>query len=152
MLDEHIFVDEHVAVFDLVEVKVRTRLLQAWTEIAVRSEHEALEARSALTGEAAAGKGLELQRERNPSMVAIAASAHALEGLYGELLADVAPPNLAEWERNSKKGIARRVVTAVGYGFDVDVSRWGSDIKKLFELRNQLVHPRAKFAPPIPHP
>src|SRR5207245_11737593 len=95
-----------------------------------------------------------LERERNPSMVAIAACAHALEGLYVELVAAVGPQIRAELKRKpkGKKRTAERVVTAVGCGFDVDASVWPNDIDQLFTLRTQLVHPRATFAAPVPHP
>jgi hypothetical protein len=137
-------------------VKVRTRLLLHWARIAVEQDHLARAARAALAGQVEEarreGKGLDLDSEMHPAMIGVAAAAHALEALYGEIRDLVQPESVEAWERTRKSGRWSEVQGAIALGFEVEPNRWRSELRHLFRLRNAAVHPKTAFSETEAHP
>jgi hypothetical protein len=87
--------------------------------------------------------------EMHPAMVAITATAHALDGLYDEIrpLAQL-PASKGRPKRQ------RRILEALKHAFKVGKHGqiWLGELDWLFDLRDPAVHPVKKTGPPIPHP
>jgi hypothetical protein len=142
--------------FGSIAIAVQTRLMLHWARIAVDQEREAIAGRASLGPEAqdakSTGAGIDLEREMHPSMVAIAAAAHALEALYREIMGLVQPESIKSWEKARKRGRWSEIRAALELGFEAEPGRWGSQLRRLFKLRNGLVHPETAFAETVPHP
>jgi hypothetical protein len=140
-------------------VAVGARMLIHWTDIAIEQERLAWLARNALAREVdeakAIGKGLELTQELHPSLVAIAATSHALDALYGEIRDAALPkPVAAKWKQDPRSGPSRprKLHEALKHGFQISAQQWRGDLEQLFELRDGAVHPELVFGPSAPHP
>lgn len=147
------------AIGGAVDIKVQTRLLFHWAEIAIENERRAPEARSQLITEAdealADGRGLAIDRELRPAMIAIAAAAHSLDALYGEIRDLALPAELvASWSRTEGRRTPRpaRINESLKHGCRIRADRWGTKLTKLFELRDQAVHPETGFRKTALHP
>jgi hypothetical protein len=142
--------------FGSITIHVQTRLMLHWARIAIDHERRAAEARAILVTEAqeakSTGAGIELDREMHPAIVAIAGAAHALEALYREITGLVQPESVRAWERAARRGRWSQVRAALEIGFEVEQGRWGSQLRRLFKLRNGLVHPETAFSETVPHP
>jgi hypothetical protein len=135
-----------------IQIRISTRLMLHWSQIAVAQERRALEARRTLEEAQRAGEGLALDLELHPAMIAVAGAAHALEALYGEIAELVQPPNVETWERTRRHGRWAEVQGAFALGFEIEPSRWRSELAQLFRLRNAIVHPRTVFRASEAHP
>jgi hypothetical protein len=96
-----------------------------WSDIAIEQEAAARVARheiAALAEERIGfGKGLPFERELKSSMMAIAASAHALDALYGEIRDLAVPTELyARWNESRPARPRRRSSTASGCRLPID--------------------------------
>jgi hypothetical protein len=85
-------------------------------------------------------------------MVAIAACAHALDALYGELAEVTAPGTLSNWEKTRRGGRWAEVAGVLELAFEVDIAAWRPRLRTLFKLRNNAVHPKLRFDAPQTHP
>jgi hypothetical protein len=116
-----------------------------WSHIAVDHEREAREARQ-LAISSAAGQ---LSRETYASMIAVSASAHALDALYGavkELLPN-APQAQKRWA--CILAVLKEAFTVRG---GAGGGRWACEFEWLFGLRDAAVHFRETTNPTVPHP
>jgi hypothetical protein len=136
-----------------VEPKVRTRLVLHWAEIAIEQTARARDGRAEALKTYEETATPHLGAELHPAMIAIAACAHSLDGLYAELAEHVAPETLAKWEEaRSKGGRWADIAAILELAVERDVEPWRSRLKTLFEDRNRVVHPKAKFQDTETHP
>ena len=120
----------------------------AWIDIAVRHELEARDHIGTSTDPSDA-----LGKEFAASLVAVTASAIAVEALHGELKYLVPPRNLDKRGRPNEQYKTVRNTLALAFGLDEpDKQRLGAKLKDLFERRNAAVHPYSEALPPAPHP
>jgi hypothetical protein len=135
-------------------IKMRSRLMLHWAQIAIEQERLALEARERLEHEYAASLDVrQMAVELHAAMIGIAACAHSLDALYAELAELVGPDTLAKWAETRRPGRWAEVAGILEISFDVDVGRWRSPLRMLFvERRNPAIHPKAKDKTPEKHP
>jgi hypothetical protein len=95
-----------------------------------------------------------LNEEFNSSIVAIAASAHALDALYGSELLKPHRPQKPHQQKSSgppRHSQIRETLKAVFNTGKVDKG-WALEFKWLFELRDAAAHAEEKPNPPAMHP
>jgi hypothetical protein len=134
---------------------VQTRLLRHWVDIALEQEELARKARLELKRLQEEGKGLPLDAELRPSIQTVAAAAHALDAIYGEIAETVLPLEVREkWkDRASRPGRARQINEALKCGLRVKADRWLAELDWLFEqARDPAVHPKLRSEPTAQHP
>jgi hypothetical protein len=126
----------------------RQNMWWAWIDIAVRHELEARDHIGTSTDPSDA-----LGKEFAASLVAVTASALAVEALYGELKYLVPPQNLDKRGRLNDQYKTVRNTLALAFGLDEpDEQRLGAKLKDLFERRNAAVHPYSEALPLVAHP
>ena len=94
-------------------------------------------------------------REMQNAMVAISASAHAIDGLYGEVkpLISVPPTVQQAWETANASRHARLCDTfKAGCNLGNRTNQWPRQFKELYRHRDRLVHHALRVEPPVPHP
>jgi hypothetical protein len=136
-------------------IELATRLLLQWSYIAIGQERAAWDARRALEGAKAANEPVELDRELRPSLIAVAAAAHALDALYGEIRDLVLPDEVSrKWSDDPRSGPSRpiKLQETLKHGCKIAADRWRVDLVRLFDLRDAAVHPQVQFRPPTPNP
>jgi hypothetical protein len=92
-----------------------------------------------------------MSREFQSSLVAVSASAHALDALYGST---VIPQTVRDrWidKRTKRHGKIREALKQI---FDTGQmnANWMADFDWLFDLRDAALHAEEKPKPPLPHP
>jgi hypothetical protein len=137
-----------------VEIKMRSRLMLHWAQVAIRQERLAREARERLERQYAASlDASEMTDEVHAALVGIAACAHSLDALYAELAELVAPETLAEWEGKRRGGRWAEIAGILELSLRVAADPWRPRLKTLFvEGRNPAIHPKAKDKGPVKHP
>jgi hypothetical protein len=119
-----------------VTIHMSTNLWVTWMRIAVQSAREARR----LRGDRIAPPGSLLGDEFEASLVAVAASAHALDALYGSDA--VAQAVRDQWR--GRRGTPReaKIREALKAGFDTGSvnGRWVSEFGRLFDLRDGAAH------------
>jgi hypothetical protein len=134
-------------------IKIRTRLVIHWATIAIEQERLAREGRDRLLANFKPAEGSDLTIEHYPAMISVAACSHSLEALYSELAELVTPETLAKWEKRRRGGRWAQIAAMLELSIDVDVARWRSSLRTLFEeRRNPVVHPKSRLQDPAPHP
>jgi hypothetical protein len=118
-----------------VNVTLSTPLWLYWAEIAIANEKLALGHRASR----------DIVSETKDAMVAISASAHAIDGFYGRFRDIVVPAEIREkWQINRERGKAaprpNQLLETLKRGFKVKIEAWRSDFEWLFEVRNAAVH------------
>jgi hypothetical protein len=141
-------------------MKVRTRLLFHWSEIALEQLANAEGARADLARQHAANEPPEaLSTELRASMICVAASAHAIDALYGELtaLAEdrdtplISTQQKAAWKANGTPRHSQ-IYETLKRAFRLD-QQVASELEWLFKrLRDPAIHPRTSFEVPEAHP
>jgi hypothetical protein len=126
-------------------VMIRQCMWAVWIEIAVSHE---LTARSKAGSPDNPSSSQSLGEEFHASVVAIAASAHTIEALFGEL-----KYLIPVQRRTNKQYQAVRNTFAVAFGWDNRTKdRLSPRLQELFQRRDFVVHPYTDFAPVVPHP
>jgi len=141
------------------KIQIRSRLFVFWSRIAVREEAASWRARreaeAARDNDAGAEIAGFLQREQDAALVAICASAFALDAFYGDLneLQLVPRPLKATWRHNQTPRHAQ-VLETLKHGFNVgqQSQAWSREFEWLFDLRDGSVHFEGHFAETVPHP
>ena len=131
------------------KILITAHLWSTWLEVAIEHAEEARRARDEMTRLRAEGKefALQLGSEFRASVVAVAASAHALDALYGSTVI----PESARGHGQNRPGKIREALKRV---FDTGPvnTPWVTQFCWLFDLRDAVVHAEEKPAPPVPHP
>jgi hypothetical protein len=135
----------------MVRVLMQAHLWIWWAEIAIDQEKLAREARTeALQETTTNGGGLAhaLSRETRASLITVAASAHALDALYGAV-ADIVPPvrGQTRWSTLLETFKAAFYVRGAAGG-----GGWAHDFEWLFDLRDAAVHHEEQMLESAPHP
>jgi rubredoxin len=137
-----------------VGILITANLWSAWLNIAIERAIEACRIRTEMLlvrdngGEIAALLGDEFQA----SMVAVAASAHALDALYGSA---AIPQSVRDQRRTFGKGSRRgNIQEALKTVFDVGtvMTGWVPEFEWLFDLRDAAAHSLEVAETPVPHP
>ncbi len=138
----------------MAAISIRSHLWINWAEIAIENEAVARHARHELYPK---DPSEGLRAEMHAGMIAVSASAHALDALYGELQEMIPLPE--SWRRKEPKtcrGPARhaRIVETLKLGFALGKAavEWPPRFEWLFDLRDSAVHFEGGFRPPVPHP
>ena len=92
-----------------------------------------------------------LRREFDTSLVAVAASAHALDALYGSTAIPDSIRAQRSKNRTKRHGKIREALKAVFITGAVN-STWTTEFRWLFELRDAAAHTEEKPKPTMPHP
>lgn len=135
---------------DMVTVSIRSHLWVWWADIAVDAERSAREARRealelGIQGE---GFGEALMRETRGSLIAVSASAHALDALYGAVATIVpSPPAPTRWSTILETFKRAFLVRGRAGG-----GGWARELEWLFGLRDAAVHHEEEDREPVPHP
>jgi hypothetical protein len=146
------------AVVSPVQVRIKSHFWIDWAEIAIQNEAAARGAREEIAPEDPS-KGL--QAEKHAGMIAVSASAHALDALYGELRDRVPLPDWlrAAWAKKKAetgRGSPRHsvIVETLKLGFTLGkaAADWPARFEWLFDLRDAAVHFEEDFHEPVPHP
>jgi hypothetical protein len=129
----------------------------SWLQIASdhtrAAEHE--RARSLQLAQAGEDPGPARTREMQNAMVAISASAHAIDGLYGEikLLIPVPDALVQTWEESDTPRSGRLSETfKIGCRLGDRTNRWPRQLKALYKHRDRLVHHVLELKPAVAHP
>lgn len=133
-------------------VRIKSHLWIDWSEIAIENEAVARNARKVMApGDPSRG----LQAEKHAGMIAVSASAHALDALFGEVRDwIVLPDGLRDaW---TEKRVPRHsvIVETLKHGFALRkaAANWPPRLEWLFDLRDAAVHFKEDFHEPVPHP
>lgn len=134
-----------------IRAVMQNHLWMTWTTIAIKNEVAAWEGRAA----GLATPEPDLMTEHEPSLVGLAAAAHALDGLYGELRDIVEVPRdvLDAWKANDTAR-HRRILGTVQHGFAIGKKQheWAPELEWLFDARDAALHHEPKFTEGDPHP
>jgi hypothetical protein len=136
-------------------IQVQTRLLAHWGFIAIDQEQLAHSAREAYVEREAAGEpGHSIDNELKPAIIGVAAAAHGLDALYGEIRELALPEELRmKWkDACARPARPRQIHEALKHGFKISAQRWFLDLDWLFDLRDFAVHPVTSFGAPAEHP
>lgn len=138
-------------------VPMSTSFLAQWINIALKQEAIAREDRERAN---AAGEDRQrwieaVQDELQASMVAISASAHAIDALYGTTrdLIDLPPGTVERWTENrTPRGGQILETLKCACELRRHAARWGGEFSWLFDLRDSAVHHESPLNEPVPHP
>jgi hypothetical protein len=127
-----------------IAVTLRQVMWVRWMEVAVQHE---LEAKLAYQDILRTPNGDSLLNEFRASLVAVTASAYAIEGVYGEIKYFIPPQRRQDRDK--------RLASAFGmaFGLSAQDAEWSSDeLRWLFGLRDSAVHPYTESEVPAAHP
>jgi DNA-directed RNA polymerase subunit RPC12/RpoP len=133
-------------------ILITIHLWLAWLRIAIERARVARRARAEIMSRGGKREIASLMRQEfEASVVAVAASAHALDALYGST---VISQNLRDqWKQKGSKrhGKIREALKQV---FDTGPvnDQWVSDFAWLFDLRDAAAHAEESPKKPVPHP
>jgi hypothetical protein len=113
----------------------------------VAVEHE-LEARRAYLDIVAKPESDAILREFRASLVAVAAAAHTIEAVFGDIKYFI-PPQPRRDKRHQELRHGFRVAFGVSGATD---NRLAEELKWLFTLRDSAAHPYTESEPPATHP
>jgi hypothetical protein len=146
-----------VATVGSVNITFKSNLWIQWAEIAIEQEHAATEARSRARRLRAASEDYsqQLGAEMKATMVTVAAAAHSLDAMYGDVKALIQVPQtvLAGW-RQGKAGRHSRIRETFRLGFALNNSRcssWKRDFTWLWGLRDGAVHFEGRCTSAVAH-
>lgn len=136
-----------------VEVMMSAALWAQWFEVATDRDEAARAARADAVAKKRHGQEVAhaLSREHTAALVAVSASAHALDAIYGQLVTDAikedGPREGAGREAHIRECLKRRF--RIGGQLE---KRWISEFRWLFELRDAAVHAQVIMRPSAVHP
>lgn len=133
-------------------VVITTHLWPTWMRIAIDRARVARDARAeAVKGGLGNDTGKWMRSEFEAAVVAVAASAHALDALYGSTV--ISQEVRAKWlkKKTSRPGKIREALKLVFDTGPVD-NLWVDEFKWLFDLRDAAVHAKETPKPSVPHP
>jgi hypothetical protein len=137
-----------------ITVKMSSNFDTKWFVIAVEHEQAAIAARARAVAapDGSSEMGLAFDHETRAAMVAVAAVAFALDALYDKVNAMLDPTARPKFNDAVKR--SGRIVETLKVALDVGerFQAWQTQISRLFELRDDLVHFRSTLNPPAPHP
>jgi hypothetical protein len=131
-------------------IRVAAHMWVHWAHVSIGAAKEARAAREEIIEAHRAGGPVPIDKELRPSIVAVTASAHALDALYAELKPLVVPESVSEtWQR--KRPVRRNQIhETFQLAFRISAQEWRSEFAWLFGLRDDAVHPSFAFEVPTP--
>jgi hypothetical protein len=146
----------HERAMGIPRVLMTSSFLAQWIDIAMAREVAARAARDRALAAADPQRRIEaLQDEMQASMVAVSASAHAIDALYGTTreLIDLPPGTVERWEANRTPRRSRILETLkAACQLGSLGSAWANEFRWLFDLRDAAVHHDSPAQEPVPHP
>jgi hypothetical protein len=133
-------------------ILITTNLWLTWMRIAIDRAQAARHARIEAAKDRLNNETAEWMRiEFEASVVAVAASAHALDALYGSTV--IPPAVRAQWvtKGTRRHGKIREALKQVFVTGAVN-SQWVTEFEWLFDLRDAAAHAEESPKPPVPHP
>lgn len=143
-------VAESAEAAESIAVTTFTHAFRLWGDVALEQEEQARQARAAFLDADDSALGSEhLGRECRRALVAITASAQAIDTLYDALATS---DQKTSW--HGLPGQSRRIFACLQTYFQVGTRTnvWPKQIKGLFAIRNGLVHAQGAGGSPVPHP
>jgi DNA-directed RNA polymerase subunit RPC12/RpoP len=139
-----------VSVAATVTAYMTTNVWATWLRIAIDRARAARAARADAVSDPAM-QAEHLAREFEGSMVAIAASAHALDALYGS---SAVPASVRDRFKGKRPGRRNTIREALKAPFDTGPmnDRWVVEFDWLFDLRDDAAHAEETLQPSVPHP
>ncbi|MEV4619693.1 hypothetical protein AB0J74_13405 [Asanoa sp. NPDC049573] len=92
-----------------------------------------------------------MRREFEASLIAVAASAHALDALYGSTVVPASVRQIWASKGTKRHGKIREALKLV-FNTGAVNARWAVDFAWLFDLRDAAAHPEEKPKASVPHP
>jgi hypothetical protein len=137
-------------------ISMGTNLWDTWLDIACERERAATDARRRAESTEADNPehGTAINDELRAAMVAVSASAHALDAFYGRVCQIGTPPPGAErWDEN-RTPRRSRILETLKYNFDIGkhAGDWAKEFRWLFDLRDAVVHHTYDVQPAVLHP
>jgi hypothetical protein len=138
-------------------IRITTHMWRWWALIAVEQHAVARAARSQIeemVADRSHAWGELMHREATAALIAVSASAHCLDALYGSVNAIAPPPRaVAEAWTAARTKRASRIVETLKLAFDVGKSAqsWPTEFRWLFDLRDAAVHFEEADKEPVPH-
>lgn len=142
------------------DTEIATAMWPHWLELAIGHWRAADEAHKCMLQAKHAGNNTAvddaLYSEFQSSVQAVIAAAFALDGVFGELLSriPISQATLTAW-RTNRTSRAKRIAEALRLASTIpnqEFSGLRDNIIKLFDWRDDMVHPAVEFEPPISHP
>ena len=135
-----------------ITVAITTHMWLWWAQIAIDQERLALQARDDALRETTSGPrfGEFFSAETFASMIAVAASSHSLDALYGRVKVDLAGGAVRTDNRWST--ILETVRQAAKVTGTAEGGQWAAEFEWLYDLRDSAVHYEEKMSPSVPHP
>jgi len=124
-----------------------------WARIAIRHEREA-KAHRKMAEMHRGDPGMDLVAETEASMVAITASAHAIDALYGKLVDGIKMPSeIVERWAKSRPSRKNKLLQALAVHVDIDPQQWQREFDWLFDIaRDKAVHHGERPNETVRHP
>ena len=133
-------------------ILITTHLWLVWLRIAIERAKVARHARDQIMSSGGQGDASWMDQEFEASVVAVAASAHALDALYGSI---VIPQSLRDrWPQRGGPPRPSKIREALKQPFDTGPvnHKWIREFDELFDLRDAAAHAEEAPKPSVPHP
>jgi hypothetical protein len=142
---------ERVGITDTVQVSIGVALWFEWGDIAIEREGTARTAREQMLQADAAGRSIHpaYTAEFHASLAGVAAAAHGLDALYGQLITDDLRATVGP--RTAREAKIRECLKA-RFGTGARNQSWVIEFGWLFDLRDAAVHAPFAQLPSAPHP
>jgi hypothetical protein len=134
-------------------ILITSNLWYSWMKVAIEHMQTARAARTAAAAPGIPGNEFStwMSREFQASLVAVSASAHALDALYGSTVIPQAVRDMWKGKGTKRQGKIREALKQVFDTGQVN-AKWVADFDWLFDLRDAALHAEEKPQPPVPHP
>lgn len=133
-------------------ILITSNLWASWLRVAIEHFGAARRARSmAASAQPSDQASAWMSREFEAAIVAVSASAHSLDALYGST---VIPQAVRDQWRSTGTKRHGKIREALKQVFDTGAmnTRWVAEFEWLFDLRDAALHAEEKPRPPVPHP
>ena len=136
-----------------VSILITSNLWFSWMKVAIEHMQEARRARTAAAAPRIPSNEVStwMSHEFQASLVAVSASAHALDGLYGSTVIPQTVRDMWKGRGTKRHGKIREALKQVFDTGQVN-TKWVADFDWLFDLRDAALHAEEKPWPPVPHP
>ena len=134
-------------------ILIASNLWHGWMKIAIEHMHAARDARTAAAALETPRNEVStwMSREFHASLVAVSASAHALDALYGSTVIPQTVRDTWKGKGTKRHGKIREALKQIFDTGQVN-TKWVADFDWLFDLRDAALHAEEKPKPPVPHP
>jgi DNA-directed RNA polymerase subunit RPC12/RpoP len=142
-----------VATAGTPSILITSNLWYSWMKVAIEHMRTARTARTAAAAPDIPSNEVStwMSREFQASLVAVSASAHALDALYGSTVIPQAVRDMWKGKGTKRHGKIREALKQVFDTGQVN-TKWAADFVWLFDLRDAALHAEEKLQPPVPHP